>query len=330
MTESSKNLQVKNNNEPPDTESLSVREAFSVSNGVGNGSGGFSAPILTPSDSLTSTTALSVSPAPHASDTSSDSRVNNAAGRWVYIKRKRDGNRFRLKSTLSVRNAFVPPAWKFSHVLIAYMLVFCSVQLYFSAFADFGMDRDIYIVCGNLLNMLLTAAVPVFTAVVVFRRPFAEIGMKKAPLSYVLGKGITNGVFIYLLVIIAVYINILLFPQVMESPQELTNIISDSTTPRHILFAYIFLTVVMAPVSEELFFRGFLYPSLKRPLGKIPAVIISGILFGVGHFDLLHAFPLIIGGMALCWLYDKYKNIWINITAHALWNIFSVYLSLSS
>ena len=261
-----------------------------------------------------------------ASSAAADSRVNGTEGRWVYIKRTAGGNRLRLKSALSAAAA-APRTWKFWHVLIAYAVILGLIQLYF-LFAGFFTGSEIYVISGNMLYTSLFAVVPIFIAAGLFRRPLAEIGLRKEPFFGVLGRGLLSGYIIYLLVVVVSYVNLLLFPQAMETPQEIMNIISNPATESYVLFSYIFLTVILAPLGEEIFFRGFLYPSLKRPLGRIPAMLMAGALFGFVHLDLLHALPLVVGGIALCWLYDKYNNIWINIIAHALWNAVSVLITL--
>jgi uncharacterized protein len=54
--------------------------------------------------------------------------------------------------------------------------------------------------------------------------------------------------------------------------------------------------ILVAPVVEELFFRGFLYPALARPLGSALAVALTGALFALIHSSqLAHAWiPLLL------------------------------------
>jgi membrane protease YdiL (CAAX protease family) len=50
---------------------------------------------------------------------------------------------------------------------------------------------------------------------------------------------------------------------------------------------------LIAPVVEELFFRGLLLRSLQNYLGETPAIVVSGLIFGVSHFQ-----PLLIPGLS--------------------------------
>lgn len=54
--------------------------------------------------------------------------------------------------------------------------------------------------------------------------------------------------------------------------------------------------ILIAPVVEELFFRGFLYPALARPLGVVPATALTAAGFALLHSSqLAHAWvPLLM------------------------------------
>lgn len=51
---------------------------------------------------------------------------------------------------------------------------------------------------------------------------------------------------------------------------------------------------LVAPVAEEIFFRGVLYPALRKTLPTVPSVLLSSAAFGAAHFESmrLHAFLL--------------------------------------
>lgn len=75
---------------------------------------------------------------------------------------------------------------------------------------------------------------------------------------------------------------------------------------------------VLAPIMEEVIFRGFFLQRMAHKWGIKKAVIISSIIFGLGHFDVIGAFMF---GVVMCLLYIKTKNIWTNIAVHALNNL---------
>jgi len=85
------------------------------------------------------------------------------------------------------------------------------------------------------------------------------------------------------------------------------------------------LIIVAAPLSEEIFFRGFVFGGLRRRLPLWPAAIIAGALFGAVHFtgaSSAGVLPqLAVLGIILCWLYDKTGSIWPTIAVHMLNNL---------
>ena len=77
----------------------------------------------------------------------------------------------------------------------------------------------------------------------------------------------------------------------------------------------------LAPVAEELFFRGFLYTALRQRLGIAAAVTISSLVFAVGHIDALGVVAAsFIMGIALALAYEYTRSLWVAIAIHAFNN----------
>src|SRR5947207_4423052 len=82
-----------------------------------------------------------------------------------------------------------------------------------------------------------------------------------------------------------------------------------------------FLAVVVAPVTEELLFRGILYPFVKQRGFPRLALWGTAVLFGALHLNLMTFVPLTFLGVVLAWLYDKTDNLSAPIFAHSLFNL---------
>jgi len=83
------------------------------------------------------------------------------------------------------------------------------------------------------------------------------------------------------------------------------------------------LVVVVAPVVEELFFRGFFFRALRNWKGLWPAALITGAVFGAIHLgsaDLKAILPLAVLGLALCLLYAQTDSLYPPIAVHAINN----------
>ncbi|MBX9722252.1 MAG: CPBP family intramembrane metalloprotease [Candidatus Obscuribacterales bacterium] len=96
------------------------------------------------------------------------------------------------------------------------------------------------------------------------------------------------------------------------------------------IFLLFFTVAVMAPLCEEIIFRGFLYSALKTRLGILPAVMISAIIFAGIHMDKGGALMLMALGPVLALALDRTRSIFPSMIAHGLWNggAFAVTLAL--
>ena len=92
-------------------------------------------------------------------------------------------------------------------------------------------------------------------------------------------------------------------------------------------FLVIFQTVVLAPISEELLFRGILYRRLQRYIrGFWGPALISSAIFGLYHMNLAQGIFAFLFGLFICAVYEKIRNLWAAIALHAGGNLISVVL----
>lgn len=86
------------------------------------------------------------------------------------------------------------------------------------------------------------------------------------------------------------------------------------------------MVIAVAPVVEEVFFRGFLYGALRSRLGIWLAAGLNGALFGVIHFNfegaeaLLLLPPLALLGFLFCLVYERTGSLLPVIGMHAFNN----------
>lgn len=80
--------------------------------------------------------------------------------------------------------------------------------------------------------------------------------------------------------------------------------------------------VLIAPVAEELFFRGFFYGSLRTRLSPVWAAIVCGVVFGAIHaITGVSAVPiLIVLGIIFCLVRERTGSLYPCIALHALNN----------
>ena len=81
------------------------------------------------------------------------------------------------------------------------------------------------------------------------------------------------------------------------------------------------VAIGLAPVAEELLFRGLLYPTVKRAGFPRLALWGTSLFFAGIHLNLETFLPLLILALVLTWLYEETGNLFAPIVAHALFNI---------
>lgn len=121
-----------------------------------------------------------------------------------------------------------------------------------------------------------------------------------------------------------------LLPAVRES------ILSDTinqwqldTVPRIIWFQV--LAVILAPLCEEIVFRGFLFGGLKRKMSGLVAALVSSSLFALLHgYSAVGILLVFVYGLVFCWLYARSGSLWPGILAHGLLNFLITSLNVSS
>ncbi|MGJ8651739.1 MAG: CPBP family intramembrane glutamic endopeptidase [Opitutaceae bacterium] len=111
------------------------------------------------------------------------------------------------------------------------------------------------------------------------------------------------------------------------APQELITLFTEGGDPLAIGLLVIF-AVALAPIVEEIIFRGCLYRFFKSKTSLIPAQIISGVVFAIMHWNLMSFVPLVLVGVLLARVYEKSGNLLVAICFHAFFNGFSLLMLL--
>ena len=84
------------------------------------------------------------------------------------------------------------------------------------------------------------------------------------------------------------------------------------------------LALVGAPIVEELFFRGVLYPCLKKRVGRAHSLWMTSAIFAEFHFHLPGFLPLFVLGAIFTILYEWKGNLLACILCHSLFNALSL------
>jgi membrane protease YdiL (CAAX protease family) len=80
------------------------------------------------------------------------------------------------------------------------------------------------------------------------------------------------------------------------------------------------VVIVLAPICEEIFFRGFLFRVLRLRMAFWPAALIAGVIFGAAHLSLVILPVLAVLGVALCFVYERTGSLFPCIAIHVVNN----------
>ena len=106
-------------------------------------------------------------------------------------------------------------------------------------------------------------------------------------------------------------------------PQKLVTLIAEESAKKEnipTLIFFVVMAVVVAPIAEEILFRGILYPAIKQIGYPRLAAIGTALLFALFHVNLLTFASLTVVALGLIALYEFTDNLLAPITAHAVFN----------
>lgn len=96
-----------------------------------------------------------------------------------------------------------------------------------------------------------------------------------------------------------------------------------------------------AGITEEIAFRGFIFNRMANPLGVIPAALVNGAIFAIYHYpEVIMRFQFVgifslrfvmlyAVGVLFCMAFAKWRNLWLTIIVHSVWNLISYLWALA-
>lgn len=210
------------------------------------------------------------------------------------------------------------PRFGLKDIIIVYLGIL-GVSILAAMLPIQGMSEKGYYLYVYLVQFAATMLFVYLFAVLFPRGNWRDLGLRKARLKDIWWYGIVGGTLLIIMVLlmglVIEYFQPDLAPQQIEEMLRSVKGLSEFTI-------IVIAAVVLAPLSEELFYRGMIYPLFRKHLGPGGGALLAGLVFGMAHWDPWRAIPLAIGGAALCWIYEKSGSILVPIVAHGVWNGF--------
>jgi len=169
----------------------------------------------------------------------------------------------------------------------------------------------------TVLQGVILCGTAIFLASRVQRPRAWHFGLRRAPFWPSVGWAMLGLAAFFTFVILY---SLLVTPEGEQSVTE--DLGADQSTAKLILAG--FVVIVVAPIGEEFFFRGFFYRALRSRLTVLVAAAIDGVVFGLIHFsgsDTLDLLPVLgFLGFVFCLVYERTKTLYTVIALHSLNN----------
>lgn len=193
-----------------------------------------------------------------------------------------------------------------------------------------NMDAVAVYAIDALVSMIFLYAIPMTAAYLLLWKPrntsLKTVYKKPVYFNHALGMfpaiyAVGISVNLLTMLVSLLFVN---SPDINKSFNTVNELTPPNTAAALILF---FQLTVIAPVFEEMWFRGFVMESL-RPYGNGFAIFISGILFGITHGNLQQIFYATALGICLGYIAQTTKSIVTTTVMHAIFNSISGFILL--
>ena len=153
---------------------------------------------------------------------------------------------------------------------------------------------------------------------------WSHLGVRPIAGSYPLGGPILAGVGLYVLMLFCIQLLDRFWPGGLEAQNVQMYMAPDDGLSHRIL---VILTLgLLAPMVEELLFRGVLFQSLCNHLSVQTAMVFTSIIFACTHFDFQRFLPLMLGGYLLNLIAVRHNSLLASMLSHATWNSLMLFI----
>jgi membrane protease YdiL (CAAX protease family) len=178
---------------------------------------------------------------------------------------------------------------------------------------------------GKLTAQLIEVQVVVYVPIMIYalvvvpllaRRSVSQLGLR-IPTLHDLGYGAVGALAMFLIV---TGVGLAQSALLHEDHEQLAVRMFADAKAGPVLWAFIGLTVVLAPFVEEFVFRAFVFNAILRWAAFPVAAVASGIIFAASHWDLYSLLPLTCAGAVLAAIYYRTGSLGASMSAHGLFN----------
>jgi len=227
------------------------------------------------------------------------------------------------------------PKWEFRDLFLVFLTIFCLITglnillTIFDAnqFFDRSKYKSLITLCLFVVQEIIFIAPLYFHVIKKYKLNFAALGFLKIKVWEAV-KWIFKayGIVIIINIFLAIIIRQLgYFPPGFGLQDSHMPIFGSSGFDISIA---VIVLVFIAPIAEEILFRGFLLPTLLMKFQPVLASLLSAALFALIHMEFESMGMMMILALVLNWLFLRSKSIWPCIIFHMINNALAFSLEI--
>lgn len=231
--------------------------------------------------------------------------------------------KIRLRKQLSITDGFLIILGTFllMNVLIGGNL-FPTRQL--AAFLPSGTTAVNQLLIQQLLQVVILLGLTMLFLYPIRGGTLQQIGLRPFKNNSWFGYSVFLGIITFFAMLFLSALLVRLFPQWAE-PQSVTNVILQAQSQWEWI-AVLVVVSILAPFSEEILFRGYIYHSLRNRYSTGFSIMVASLLFGCMHYDLFRLLPLTLVGVCLNVVAVRSGSLWGSMIMHAVWNFIMTFI----
>lgn len=226
--------------------------------------------------------------------------------------------------------------WSYKDVLIVLLIVIGLIIGLNLTLLYFGVDEILrsmqmkeLVIAGVFLAQSIILLVPVAILAIKKERKWKwqSFGFNRLKFFEHFGMAV-QGYVIYLGIVVLVT-SLIVFGGLKIPGYQIPEPILPIFGSTNIAYAIAAVIIIgLAPLLEEVFFRGFVLQGLVNKMGRAAGAIATALLFAVLHLQFSNFIPIFILGLILSFLFIRAKSIWPCIWFHIINNIIAFSIEL--
>lgn len=221
-------------------------------------------------------------------------------------------------------------------VVFTFLLVNIAFDLLIGS--GLGLLLNLYNIENPTLFILILSQILKLILVLVFLKLRSKKFNHQYGLTYIKNKNLDSDFYKIITIAFGVagFGNILLsvFLKIFENNDYINTTLEtletmlnyNSTFEYLVLFASV---VIIAPILEELLFRGILFSETKKYLNVTAAIVINGLCFAIYHMNIIQGINTFFMGMVLSYVYYYRRNIKEAIAIHMINNFIAMVMDVN-